>query len=1305
MPIYYNPTVSFTIQSIVDLIAPKVGLQDLQSVTTVGATTTNTVTFSSDIKVTGRIYDSGGGAGNAGNILSSLGTGTAWIANTPGGVTSVAQSHEGNAFSVAGTHITSAGTLAIEMEGSELQYINGLGNLVLLSTLPQGAVTNLTTTGTSGVSTLISGVLNVPNYTLLLAEDGTRGGVQIGYTEAGKNYPVELSGEKMFVNVPWTDTPYTLPVTTSSALGGIKICYTDTGKNYAVGLDNDDEAFVNVPWTDTGVLSISTDVNSTGTWTIPLVAGTIDGSRNILLTSNVFGGGTKVGYVPANSDGTQFLKGDGTWGSIPSGLNYEGVWDARNIAEGGVSDGGDPNLTATGLQGDGILYICTIAGSAEPNGSGVAPSAWSVGDWCVYSGVAGSGAWTRVPATNAGVTTFSSNFTSTGASDLQYISGNTFSGKTGAVDLSRVNLNATGTASATTFLRGDNAWETAVTNILASNGLKTSLAANGAITTTGTISVNYVGTDNIINVAADFIPTFSPVLTTDFLLISDELTTVNAVNSASAVTVGSAKTLTITSNQSSVVAGMTIHQNVASLLVYGTVTSVTNDTTFICVITEEIPASEAIQFRSIVEAKRALVSQLPFVPAGTAFVSTVTADNGLKIGGTSSNPIVEASYSKAEFEVNTGGVTTQKTFTLTIALTGIDGATVKNIAGQTIGVVDTVSSFTVTCVANLAFAVVDGEILTFSTKPKNLITAATTTPLGILDADELLVLNAISGLVERKPVGDLPATSVPVFTKATTGNPNVNGTQGLVPAPLAVTANTPTAYFLNSNVAWSTAVTNVAELTLGTNGTDLSSTVANPTGSAVISLQVPSASSANRGALTAANWTTFNNKVTSVNATASGNGTGGIIVDNTDTKNPTVSVNYTTGGGDIVTDAFAQSGTAYSSGSFTPTLRTQPTNQILVYNKALAAARVEFMDIAELPFAHYTASGTVTGVVGLAVANTTPASNGAGQGGGITVSGSATIPTVSVKYDLPNIRATDTIWNVIEAAPPIIRTIHPDCEILVLERNFASALGTVQRHKISDLPATTISNFTVSTASAVGTAGLVPAPAIATQGGTYYLNGNATFTVPPNTMGTGFTVSADTNTATTTITQGDTLTLTGVTNVTTVSNPDGTITINSTDQYTVTVTSVGVTSGGGGVGGLKTVSGSAITGAGTIGVKYVANDNIIMDAESVTTSGGFVSSDEFIMSVVGTPNEVRRDTLCQLKTWINSGQSGGTVTSVTGKTATAAGNGGGITVATTTSNPVVGVYYGAPPTSPNTGIFNVISAALSSAQAIVADDD
>ena len=62
-------------------------------------------------------------------------------------------------------------------------------------------------------------------------------------------------------------------------------------------------------------------------------------------------------------------------------------------------------------------------------------------------------------------------------------------------------------------------------------------------------------------------------------------------------------------------------------------------------------------------------------------------------------------------------------------------------------------------------------------------------------------------------------------------------------------------------------VTSVAALTLGTTGTDLSSTVANSTTTPVITLNVPTASAANRGALSAADWTTFNSKAPGVTFT------------------------------------------------------------------------------------------------------------------------------------------------------------------------------------------------------------------------------------------------------------------------------------------------------------------------------------------------------------------------------------------------------------------------------------------------------
>ena len=57
---------------------------------------------------------------------------------------------------------------------------------------------------------------NANNYSLPLAANGTRGGIQLGYAANGKNYPVQLSGEKAYVNVPWTDTNTTYGLATST---------------------------------------------------------------------------------------------------------------------------------------------------------------------------------------------------------------------------------------------------------------------------------------------------------------------------------------------------------------------------------------------------------------------------------------------------------------------------------------------------------------------------------------------------------------------------------------------------------------------------------------------------------------------------------------------------------------------------------------------------------------------------------------------------------------------------------------------------------------------------------------------------------------------------------------------------------------------------------------------------------------------------------------------------------------------------------------------------------------------------------
>ena len=74
-------------------------------------------------------------------------------------------------------------------------------------------------------------------------------------------------------------------------------------------------------------------------------------------------------------------------------------------------------------------------------------------------------------------------------------------------------------------------------------------------------------------------------------------------------------------------------------------------------------------------------------------------------------------------------------------------------------------------------------------------------------------------------------------------------------------------FTITSNDQYTGTVTSVAALTLGTTGTDLSSTVANSTTTPVITLNVPTASATNRGALSSTDWTTFNSKAPAVTYT------------------------------------------------------------------------------------------------------------------------------------------------------------------------------------------------------------------------------------------------------------------------------------------------------------------------------------------------------------------------------------------------------------------------------------------------------
>ena len=143
-----------------------------------------------------------------------------------------------------------------------LSYSAG-GTVTITSTDTNTQLTDAQVRGKISGTGLISydsstGVISTTanNYSLPAGSSTTRGGFKIGYAENGKNYPVEVSLEKMYVNVPWTDTntntvtsvgvsgSETTGTITLTAAGAttltqsgqtIEIRSTDTNTTYTVG--------------------------------------------------------------------------------------------------------------------------------------------------------------------------------------------------------------------------------------------------------------------------------------------------------------------------------------------------------------------------------------------------------------------------------------------------------------------------------------------------------------------------------------------------------------------------------------------------------------------------------------------------------------------------------------------------------------------------------------------------------------------------------------------------------------------------------------------------------------------------------------------------------------------------------------------------------------------------------------------------------------------------------------------------------------------------------------------------------------
>ena len=165
----------------------------------------------------------------------------------------------------------------------------------------------------------------------------------------------------------------------------------------------------------------------------------------------------------------------------------------------------------------------------------------------------------------------------------------------------------------------------------------------------------------------------------------------------------------------------------------------------------------------------------------------------------------------------------------------------------------------------------------------NLITSSATPDATDLIKGKIKLTNHLGGTADAPTVPGL-ALKAPLESPSLTGTPlaptaaaGTNTTQiattafvtaatsGMQVAITLTTTGTGAASLVGSTLNIPTpnngTVTEVSALTIGTSGTDITSTVATATTTPVVTLNVPTASAANRGALSAADWTTFNDKI------------------------------------------------------------------------------------------------------------------------------------------------------------------------------------------------------------------------------------------------------------------------------------------------------------------------------------------------------------------------------------------------------------------------------------------------------------
>jgi predicted heme/steroid binding protein len=356
---------------------------------------------------------------------------------------------------ITGGTITGSGTIGITQATTSS---NGYLSSTDWNTFnnKQNALT-LTTTGSSGASTLVGATLNIPTYSLSglggvpssrqLTINGTAYDLStdrswsVGtVTSVGVSAPTGLSVSNTPVTGSGTiaisfTAGYSIPTTASqtnwdTAYNNRITSLTTTGTSGAATLTSNT---LNIPQYQAQgnyITSLTGEATASGPGSASVTLTNSAVIGKVLTGLNVTGGSISA----TDSILTAFGKLQNQVNGLAGGVTYQGTWNASTNS---------PSLTSS-VGTKGYYYVVSVAGSTNLNGI----TDWKLGDWAIFNGTS----WEKVDNTDAVVSV--NGFTGAVSLTTSNISEGTNLYYTDARARAAISLTTTGSSGAATYIGG-----------------------------------------------------------------------------------------------------------------------------------------------------------------------------------------------------------------------------------------------------------------------------------------------------------------------------------------------------------------------------------------------------------------------------------------------------------------------------------------------------------------------------------------------------------------------------------------------------------------------------------------------------------------------------------------------------------------------------------------------------------------------------------------------------------------------------------------------------------------------------------